>query len=118
MWFAPATAALSKSRAPPKARRSRASRWTTCWSWRRRELRNWFSFSARPWPLRTEAGQHRHQMPHLKHGITFKRSITLRSALTFLFLFAVLGLAALGNPAAAQSHSYTSPKVQYIVEFP
>jgi len=57
-------------------------------------------------------------MPHLKHCITFKRSITLRSALTFLFLFAVLGLAALGTSVSAQSHSYTSPKVEYIVEFP
>ncbi|MGQ0763129.1 MAG: hypothetical protein ACT4OT_14105 [Acidobacteriota bacterium] len=42
----------------------------------------------------------------------------MRSALTFLSLFAVIGLAAFGTSVAAQSHSYTSPKVEYIVDFP
>ena len=42
----------------------------------------------------------------------------MRSALTFLFLLAVLGLTVMGSSVAAQSHSYTSAKVAYIVEFP
>ena len=42
----------------------------------------------------------------------------MRSALKFLSMFAVLGLAAVGSSVAAQSHSYTSPKVDYIVDFP
>jgi hypothetical protein len=41
----------------------------------------------------------------------------LRSTLTFLSLLAVLGLAGIGTSTAAQSHSYTSAKVDYIVEF-
>ena len=42
----------------------------------------------------------------------------MRSVLTFLSLFAVLGLAVLGSSVGAQSHSYTSAKVPYIVDFP
>ncbi len=42
----------------------------------------------------------------------------MRLALTFLSLFAVIGLAAIGTSVAAQSHSYTSAKVEYIVDFP
>jgi hypothetical protein len=42
----------------------------------------------------------------------------LRSALNFLSMFAVLGLAAMGTSVAAQSHSYTSSKVNYVVDFP
>jgi hypothetical protein len=57
-------------------------------------------------------------MRHLKRDINFKRSIPLRSALTFLFLLAVLGLTVMVSSVAAQSHSYTSAKVAYIVEFP
>ena len=42
----------------------------------------------------------------------------MRSTLTFLSLLAVLGLAGMGTSVAAQSHSYTSQKVEYIVDFP
>ena len=42
----------------------------------------------------------------------------MRSTLTFLSLLAVLGLAGIGTSVAAQSHSYTSQKVEYIVDFP
>jgi hypothetical protein len=42
----------------------------------------------------------------------------LRATTTLLSLFAVIGLAVFGSTAIAQSHSYTSPKVEYIVEFP
>ena len=42
----------------------------------------------------------------------------MRSPLTFLFVIAAIGLAFMGMPAEAQNQSYTSPKVDYIVEFP
>lgn len=42
----------------------------------------------------------------------------MRSALTFISVFAVLGLVTIALPAAAQNHNYTSPKVDYVVEFP
>jgi len=41
----------------------------------------------------------------------------LRSA-TALLSFTVLGLAVFGPLTLAQNHNYTSPKVEYIVEFP
>lgn len=42
----------------------------------------------------------------------------MRLALTFLSFLAILGLAVFASSTHAQSHSYASPKVEYIVEFP
>lgn len=42
----------------------------------------------------------------------------MRSALALFSSLTAIGLALLGSSAFAQSHSYTSPKVEYIVEFP
>lgn len=42
----------------------------------------------------------------------------MRSAITFLFLIAVLGSASAHRAAAPQDHTYTSAKVEYVVEFP
>ncbi len=42
----------------------------------------------------------------------------MRSVLAFSFLFAVACLTYSGPPSFAQSHSYSGPKVEYIVEFP
>ena len=42
----------------------------------------------------------------------------MRSALALFSFFAAVGLALLGPSAFAQSHNYTSAKVEYIVEFP
>jgi XTP/dITP diphosphohydrolase len=51
-----AAAASSKCRARPKARRSRAPRWTRCWRWPTRASANWCWRSARRW----RAGLNRH----------------------------------------------------------
>src|SRR5687767_7114587 len=77
-----------------------------------------YALHPNPYTQSPGVGQHRQRMRHLTHCITFKRSIPLRSALTFLSLFAVIGLSAFGTSVAAQSHSYTSAKVEYIVDFP
>lgn len=42
----------------------------------------------------------------------------MRSSLGFFLFLAVVGLAVFGPSSIAQSHSYTSSKVEYIVEFP
>ena len=42
----------------------------------------------------------------------------MRLPLAFLCLFILAGLTAFGSPVFAQSHSYTSAKVEYVVDFP
>jgi hypothetical protein len=42
----------------------------------------------------------------------------LRSKLAFLLISASVGLAIVGSSVLAQNHSYTSDKVEYVVEFP
>ena len=42
----------------------------------------------------------------------------MRSSLGFLLFLAVVGLAVFAPASIAQSHNYTGPKVEYIVEFP
>ena len=75
-------------------------------------------YTLNPTPNTLMVGQQQPPTRHLKLSIDLQRSMTLRSRTALLSLFAAVGLAVFGSTAVAQDHNYTSPKVQYVVEFP